>query len=105
MSLNIDHMAETALQNLKKQINAHAEKLSLQIKQDFQNRKLATLWYRWEQKELLWDFNHLEDGHCQNSIPTVKHPAQTSQWKNGKWAKAFVQLNPGNVVAPFLVIL
>ena len=98
-------MVELALQNLQQQVKNHAEKLSFQVKQDFQNRKLATLWYRWDHEELLWEFNHLEDGHCQNSKPTVQHPAQTTKWKNGKWAKAFVQLNPGNVVAPFQIIL
>jgi hypothetical protein len=63
------------------------------------NKTLATLWNRWNGK--VWEFNHLEDGHCVNDDPTSKQPIHDSVWKNGAWSKTFVQLDPGNVVIPF----
>lgn len=67
--------------------------------------QLATLWYRWAKPEkgpAFWDFNHIEDGHCPNPIPTPKHPSHNQVWK-GRWAKVFVQLNgSNNVVGHFL---
>lgn len=69
--------------------------------------KKATLWYRRAKNakgEEFWDFNHLEDGHCLNDVPTVKLPVHLQTWKGGKWAKAHVQLNGiNNVVGHFLI--
>ncbi len=67
----------------------------------------ATLWYRWAKDDKgnpFWDFNHLEDGHCLNDVPTPKHPNHIQVWKGGKWAKAHVQLNRQNVVRHQLII-
>jgi len=67
--------------------------------------KLATLWYRWvrdERGSWYWDFNHLEDGHCLNSLPTPKMPIHNQTWKGGKWGKVHVQLNRNNVVGHFV---
>jgi hypothetical protein len=67
----------------------------------------ATLWYRWirdEKGNWSWEFNHLEDGHCQNNYPTPKVPLQNQAWKGGKWAKAHVQLNgTSNVVGHYII--
>lgn len=51
--------------------------------------KPATLWYR-ETKEG-FEYNHLEDGHCLNSVPTPKYEEHKRAW-NGKWRKEFVEL-------------
>ena len=70
------------------------------------NIKLATLWYRWTKTEAGiydWEFNHLEDGHCQNNTPTPKYPHHVHVWKGGKWAKSHVQLNKDNVVKHYLI--
>lgn len=66
----------------------------------------GTLWYRWMSDgkgNWFWDFNHFEDGHCPNSVPTPKHPNHLQTWKGGKWAKALVQLNRDNVVRHCLI--
>lgn len=66
----------------------------------------ATLWYRHikdKEGNLVWEFNHLEDGHCPNTIPTQKHPNHKSTWQ-GKWAKAFVALDSESKVTHFLII-
>lgn len=75
--------------------------------QGVMNIKLATLWYRWsvpKEGAPFWDFNHLEDGHCQNDHPTPKHPIHNQVWKGGKWAKAHVQLNGDNNVVGHYII-
>jgi hypothetical protein len=59
-----------------------------------------TVWYRWtKQKDgsLTWEFNHIEDGHCLNDVPTPKHPSHEQVWK-GKWQKEFAALDENNVV-------
>ncbi len=67
--------------------------------------KKATLWYRWmwdtKKGEYFWDFNHLEDGHCENDFPTPKHESHIQAWKGGKWAKTRVQLTETNVVVHY----
>jgi len=103
MSKMIDDMVITANKAVKESIDAHAARESYQIKQDFQPRTYGTLWYRWNKDTSGWDFNHLEDGHCKNSKPTQKHPNHANIWK-GRWAKAYVQLDHGIKVQPFLVI-
>ena len=71
------------------------------------NIKLATLWYRWirgEKGNWLWEFNHLEDGHCQGNNPTPKVPLHNQIWKGGKWGKSHIQLNgTGNVVGHYII--
>lgn len=65
---------------------------------------LATLWYRWTQDDKgvwSWEFNHLEDGHCPNPVPTPKCESHSSVWKGGKWAKSYIQL-VGNKVSHLL---
>jgi hypothetical protein len=65
----------------------------------------GTLWYRWvrdTKKDVwYWDFNHLEDGHCENDLPTPKHPNHNQAWKGGKWAKTRVLLDDNNVVVHY----
>jgi hypothetical protein len=51
--------------------------------------KLATLWFR--KTEDRFEFNHLEDGHCLNDVPTPKCEAHKRAW-SGKWKKELVQL-------------
>jgi hypothetical protein len=68
--------------------------------------KLATLWYRWVKNDKgrwYWEFNHLEDGHCPNPVPTPKHISHNQAWKGGKWAKSLVQLDCNNVVGHYLI--
>lgn len=45
----------------------------------------VTYWYRWNNG--LLQFNHIEDGHCPNDIPTARNKEQQSNWKGGKWSK------------------
>lgn len=46
--------------------------------------KPVTLWYR-ETKDGP-DYNHLEDGHCENDVPTPQCDAHKKCW-GGKWSK------------------
>jgi hypothetical protein len=88
-------------------LKAFIEERYLETMRKIMNIKLATLWYRWVKTDKgawVWDFNHLEDGHCQNDLPTPKMPIHNQTWKGGKWAKAHVQLNgTNNVVGHFLI--
>ena len=83
------------MSNFKKEladfINTEAEKLKAWVHEQLYPRKLGTLWYRWNKNG--WEFNHLEDGHCPNDIPTPVHPGHVALWSGGKWAKAYIQLN------------
>lgn len=66
--------------------------------------KKGTLWYRRakdKQGVEFWDFNHLEDGHCPNDLPTPKLPIHIQTWKGGIWAKTLVQLTDSNVVVHY----
>lgn len=68
--------------------------------------KNATLWYRWTKDEKgrgLWDFNHLEDDHCPNIVPTPKCESHKQGWKGGKWAKVHVVLDRTNKVGHYLI--
>lgn len=61
--------------------------------------RMATLWYRWCKTDkgiYEWEFNHLEDGHCPNAVPTPKCELHKTAWR-GKWAKVFVQLEKDKV--------
>lgn len=56
--------------------------------------KPGTVWSRLVKDQYLvesFEFNHLEDGHCPNDVPTPKHPDHNQTWK-GKWRKEFVTL-------------
>lgn len=61
-----------------------------------------TVWERWAQddktKEWFWDFNHIENGHCPNAIPTPLFEVQERSWSKGTWRKYFVFLTEQNVV-------
>jgi hypothetical protein len=66
----------------------------------------VTLWYRYSKDKdgnPQWDYNHLEDGHCQNNVPTPLHPNHKSAWQ-GKWAKAFAAIDSENKVTHFLIV-
>jgi hypothetical protein len=66
----------------------------------------ATLWSRRmkdENGKEFWEFNHIEDRHCENDIPTPKHPSHSSVW-NGKWKKEFVTLNTNPITGYTKVI-
>lgn len=69
--------------------------------------KLATLWYRLiktKEGDEVWDFNHLEDGHCPGMLPTPKHDIHKKVWVGGSWAKAYVQLRgDSNTVEHYLI--
>lgn len=69
--------------------------------------KPATLWYRWAKDKKgveFWDFNHLEDDHCTNNVPTPKHPSHNLVWKGGKWEKDHVYLDQDNKVLPHITV-
>ena len=55
--------------------------------------KDVTLWSR-QMKDKdgnkFWDFNHIEDGHVSNDVPTQKHPSHATVW-NGTWKKEFAK--------------
>jgi hypothetical protein len=62
-----------------------------------------TLWYKWikdKKGNYLWDFNHLEDGHCLNDTPTPKFPNQKAAWSGCKWQAEHAQLVGGVVHKP-----
>jgi len=63
--------------------------------------KPATLWFRFTRNkkgEENWEFNHLEDGHCPNDVPTPKCDNHKLVWKGGKWMKDLVYLDQTNKV-------
>lgn len=71
------------------------------------NIKLGTLWYRWTKTDKgawSWEFNHLEDGHCQNSHPTSKQPIHNQIWKGSKWAKSYIQLEGDRSIVSHYII-
>lgn len=51
--------------------------------------KHVTAWYRWTVDSArplgYWEFNHIEDGHCESSRPTPKVEAHEKMWKGGEW--------------------
>lgn len=57
----------------------------------------VTLWSRETGQKGTFAYNHLEEGHCENDKPTIKHPDQTS-WKNSQWRKEFAHLDENSVV-------
>lgn len=68
--------------------------------------KPATLWSRLLKNNEgveYWDYNHLEDGHCENAVPTPKHDIHKSVWKGGKWSATLVQLDDQNVVRNYTI--
>lgn len=62
----------------------------------------VTLWFRHVKVdgELTSEFNHLEDGHCENDVPTPKHESHKRVW-SGVWTKQFASLT--NAVPPVVV--
>ena len=62
--------------------------------------KLCTLWYRLGKDDDgndVFEFNHLEDGHCPNPKPTPKHPDHKS-WARSTWKKEHAVLTTDNKV-------
>lgn len=56
--------------------------------------KLCTLWFRLTRQKDgtdAFEFNHLEDGHCEGDKPTPKHPDHQA-WARSKWQKKFAVL-------------
>jgi hypothetical protein len=57
----------------------------------------VTLWYRYNDLTSLLNlhrkyvFNHIEDGHCLNEVPTSKCPSHIKSWV-GKWKKELAYL-------------
>jgi hypothetical protein len=63
--------------------------------------KPVTLWYRWIKNDKgiwLWDYNHLEDDHCLNNVPTPKVESHKKSWTGGSWKKSFAWLDENNKV-------
>lgn len=105
--MSLDCQIHQSEKDLESFLRTRFADLDWQIYAIFRNIKLATLWYRQTKNEkgiLNWEFNHLENGHCPNSVPTPKHPVHKDAWRGSKWAKVYVQLNgQNNVVAHYLV--
>ena len=59
--------------------------------------KAVTLWFVLD-KDNKPHFNHLEDGHCLNDIPTEKVNGQAKLWNGQKWSKLFKYLDQTNKV-------
>lgn len=62
-----------------------------------------TLWFRHlkdDKGQPYEDFNHIEDGHCANDVPTSKHESHKKVW-GGKWAKEFAHLS--DAVPPVVI--
>jgi len=59
-------------------------------------RKLVTIWKRWNEKTQQIEFNHIEDGHVEGTIP-LGTKEQNVAWKNGKWHKSFGELREGTL--------
>ena len=61
----------------------------------------VTLWHRRDKDKdgnYVWNFNHLEDGHCLNDEPTPKFPSQKTAWAGCKWRAEHAQLVDNKVV-------
>ena len=100
----LNNMVIAATNRLKIFIDRRCAELSKELEEEFQPRTKATMWYRLSTTNPSgWEFNHLENGHCPNNVPTPKHPNHSNVWK-GRWAKSLVQLNFGTEVAPFMII-
>lgn len=62
--------------------------------------KLCTLWYRLmrdKEGNDVYEFNHLEDGHCESAKPTPKHPDHQA-WARATWRKEHAVLTADNKV-------
>jgi hypothetical protein len=42
--------------------------------------------------KVVWLFNHIEDGHCNNDKPTIKFDTQRG-WNSNTWTKEFAHLD------------
>lgn len=65
----------------------------------------CTLWFRLNRDKEgndVFEFNHLEDGHCESDKPTPKHPDHHA-WARSKWRKEHAALNQNNKVIHGLV--
>jgi hypothetical protein len=65
--------------------------------------KPITKWYRQSKgvdNETAFEFNHIENGHCQNAFPTPKHESHKKAW-SGKWTKTFAYLT--DTIPPIVV--
>ncbi len=58
----------------------------------------VTLWSKLNKKTSQYDYNHLEDGWCENDVPTpMIEKSLQADWKNSKWEKTHSYLVNGKV--------
>ena len=60
-------------------------------------KRPVTLWYRWNDKEKAYKYNHLEEGWNSDIKPIPKFESQNI-WNQFRWAKEFANLDKNNVV-------
>ena len=83
-------VAEQGVPYVKYSLCYHAEN----IKNIIKNRSPITIWKRLVHEEAV--FNHIEDGWCQNDLPTANSKEQEKSWK-GKWERTHGYLVDGKV--------
>ena len=57
----------------------------------------VTAWCMYDKKQDTYIHHHIEDGHCDNDIPTPKESIHSS-WENQKWVKEFKWIRSDYVV-------
>ncbi len=83
-------VAEQGVPYVKYSLCYHAEN----IKNKLKNRSPITIWKRLFHDEA--EFNHIEDGWCQNDHPTANSKEQEKSWK-GEWDRTHGYLVDGVV--------
>ena len=52
------------------------------------DRKIITVWERWNEKEGQWEHNHIQDGYNEDeTAPPPLNDTQGKAWANLKWRK------------------
>ena len=57
--------------------------------------KPVTIWYSryGKEKDVKYEFNHIEDGHTDATKPRAMSPEQDKLWKGGDWTFKLACLN------------
>jgi len=67
------------------------------------DKKIVTVWYRWNNENKDYEFNHYEDGWDESQEkPFSDISKQQKDWKKAKWRKKFGHLVERENKAPLL---
>jgi len=57
------------------------------------DKQIVTVWYRQNNKNKEFEFNHYEEGYDETqTVPVTDIPKQQKDWKKAKWRKKFGHL-------------